>query len=79
MATITGKRQITIPIKLFKAANLDKNKKVVISQEKNRLVITSAVSLVENLAGSLKMPASWQGNDLEEIIEYSKTEYFAEK
>lgn len=76
-ATITGKRQITIPIKLFKAANLDKNKKVVISQEKNRLVITSAISLVENLAGSLKMPASWQGKDLEEIIEQSKTDYFA--
>lgn len=78
-ATITGKRQITIPIKLFKAANLDKNKKVVISQEKNRLIITSAVSLVENLAGSLKMPASWQGKDLEEIIEQSKTDYFAKK
>ena len=77
MATITGKRQITIPIKLFKAANLDKNKKVVISQEKNRLVITSAISLVENLAGSLKMPTSWQGKDLEEIIEQSKTDYFA--
>ncbi|MCH8821392.1 AbrB/MazE/SpoVT family DNA-binding domain-containing protein [Patescibacteria group bacterium] len=76
-ATITGKRQITIPIKLFKAANLDKNKKVVISQEKNRLIITSAISLVENLAGSLKMPASWQGKDLEEIIEQSKTDYFA--
>ncbi len=78
-ATITGKRQITIPIKLFKAANLDKNKKVIISQEKNRLVITSAVSLVENLAGSLKMPTSWQGKDLEEIIEESKAEYFAQK
>ena len=76
-ATITGKRQITIPIKLFKAANLDKNKKVVISQEKNRLIITSAISLVENLAGSLKMPTSWQGKDLEEIIEQSKTDYFA--
>ena len=76
-ATITGKRQITIPIKLFKAANLDKNKKVVISQEKNRLIITSAISLVENLAGSLKMPASWQGKDLEEIIEQSKTDDFA--
>ncbi len=79
IATITGKRQITIPIKLFRAANLDKNKKVVISQEKNRLVITSATALVENLAGSLKMPSSWQGKDLEEIIEGSKAQYFSQK
>lgn len=78
-ATITGKRQITIPIKLFKAANLDKNKKVIITQEKNRLVITSAISLVDSLAGSLKMPKSWQGQDLDSIIENSKTEYFAQK
>ena len=78
-ATITGKRQITIPIKLYKAANLDKNKKVIISQEKNRLIITSATGLVENLAGSLKMPASWQGKDLETIIEESKAEYYSQK
>ena len=78
-ATITGKRQITIPIKLFKAANLDKNKKVIISQEKNRLIITSATGLVDSLAGSLKMPISWQGKDLETIIEESKAEYFAQK
>ncbi|HEY4694724.1 MAG TPA: AbrB/MazE/SpoVT family DNA-binding domain-containing protein [Candidatus Nanoarchaeia archaeon] len=79
VATITGKRQITIPIKLFKAANLDKNKKVIISQEKNRLVITPAISLVEHLAGSLKMPTAWKGKDLEAIIEESKAEYFTAK
>ena len=78
-ATITGKRQITIPIKLFKAAKLDRNKKVIISQEKNRLVITSATSLVESLAGSLKMPTSWQGKDLDQIIEEAKDEYFGQK
>ena len=76
-ATITGKRQITIPIKLFKAANMDKNKKVIISQEGGRLVISPATVTVERLAGSLKIPARWKGKNIDTIIEEAKEEYFA--
>ena len=78
-ATITGKRQITIPIKLFKAAGLDKNKKVLVSEKNGEIVITPLVAKVEQLAGSLKMPKEWQGKDLNQIIEESKALYFAQK
>lgn len=78
-ATITGKRQITIPIKLFKAAGLNKNKKVLVSEKHGEIVITPLVAKVEKLAGSLKMPQGWKGKDLDQIIEESKAEYFAQK
>ena len=78
-ATITGKRQITIPIKLFKAANLDKSKKVLVSERQGEIVITPFLAKVEKLAGSLKMPAKWKGKDLEAIIEESTLEYFQDR
>ncbi|OGY30476.1 MAG: hypothetical protein A3F35_03505 [Candidatus Woykebacteria bacterium RIFCSPHIGHO2_12_FULL_45_10] len=78
-ATITGKRQITIPIKLFKAANLDKSRKVLVSERQGEIVITSLLSKVEKLAGSLKMPERWKGKDLEAIIEESTLEYFRDR
>ena len=79
IATITGKRQITIPAKLFRSAGLDKNKKVLVSQKQGEIIITALASKVEKLAGSLKMPTRWRGKDLNTIIEESKIEYFAQK
>ena len=78
-ATITGKRQITIHIKLFKAANFDKNKKVLVSEREGEIVITSLLAKVEKLAGSLKMPAKWKGKDIDLIIEESTLEYFRDR
>ena len=78
-ATITSKRQITIPIKLFKAAKLDKNRKVLVSEKNGEIVITPLQSKVEKLAGSLKMPQQWRGKDIDEIIEESTAEYFRER
>ena len=51
--------------------------KVLISEEKGKLSITPIVTLIEKLAGSLKVPARWKGKNLDTIIEKSKAEYFA--
>ena len=79
IATITGKRQITIPIKLFKAAKLDETKKVLVSERQGEIVITSPLSKVEKLAGSLKMPKRWKGKDIDTIVEDSTLEYFRDR
>lgn len=77
IATITSKRQLTIPASIFKRVGLSEKQKVHISEEKGRLVITPFVNLIEKLAGSLEIPTSWRGKDLDSIIEGSKREYFA--
>jgi len=76
-ATITSKRQITIPASLFRKAGLTERQKVIISEEKGKLVITPLANLIEKLAGSLEVPNRWKGKDLDTIIEESKAEYFA--
>lgn len=78
-ATITSKRQLTIPISLYKQVGLSEKQKVVISEEKGKLVITPLSSLVEKLSGSLEIPNRWRGKDLGTIIEESKKEYFSKK
>jgi len=78
-ATITSKRQLTIPAGIFKAARLFERQKVLISQEGSRLVITPAADLVEKLAGSLQVPSRWRGKDIDTIIEEAKAEYFSNK
>jgi bifunctional DNA-binding transcriptional regulator/antitoxin component of YhaV-PrlF toxin-antitoxin module len=78
-ATITSKRQLTIPAGIFKAAKLSERQKVLISQEGSRLVITPAADLVEKLAGSLPVPSRWRGKNIDAIIEEAKAEYFSNK
>lgn len=78
IATITSKRQLTIPASVFKKANLKERSKVLVKEEKGRLIVTPVFDLVEKLAGSLKLLPSWRGKSLETIIEEAKKEYFAQ-
>lgn len=79
MATITSKRQLTIPSKLFKEAGLQIGQKVVISEENGSLKLTPAEKLVEELAGSVPVPKKWRGKNLDQIIEEARVEYFKHK
>lgn len=78
-ATITSKRQLTIPVELFKKLGLKENQKVLVRENKGVLEIESALAAVERLTGSVKMPKRFQGMDLDKIIEKAKDEYFFEK
>ena len=79
LATITSKKQLTLPAKVFKKAGLHIGQKVIVTEEAGRLLITPAESLIEELAGSVKIPKIWQGRDIDEIIEEAKKEHFQNK
>lgn len=79
LATITSKKQLTIPAKLFKKAGLKEGEKVIVSEENGSLKITSAVKLVEELAGSVKVPEHLRGKNIDEITEQAAEQYFREK
>lgn len=79
MATITSKKQLTIPAALFRKAGLEIGQRVIVTEENGSLKITSAERLVEELAGSLKMPKRWQGKDLDQIIDEARDEYYKSK
>ena len=79
MATITSKRQLTLPAELFRRAGFKIGQKVNISEEDGRLMLTPMERLVEELAGSLPMPRKWRNKNIDKIIEEAKKEYFRSK
>ncbi len=79
MATITSKKQLTIPAEVFRKAGLQIGQRVIVSEENGSLKITSAEALVEKLAGSVPIPKKWQGKDLDQIIDEARDEYFRSK
>ncbi len=77
IATITDKRQFTIPASLFKKLNLKEGQKVLVSEENGALKIESALKLIERLAGSISVPARFKGLTPDEMVEKAKKEYFS--
>lgn len=76
IATITSKKQLTLPSALFKQAGLRIGQKVIISEEKGRLVLTPSELLVEELAGSVPIPKKWKGKPIKWIKNQAIKEYF---
>lgn len=79
LATITSKRQLTIPIRVFKSAGLRENQKVLVREEGGIIQIETAASVVERLAGSVKIPKRFRRLTADQMIEKAKREYFTEK
>lgn len=79
LATITGKMQLTVPVKVAGKIGLKSGDKVVVSDVSGKIIITPIKSLIEELAGSLSMPKRWQGEKIEQIIEDAKAEHFRKK
>lgn len=79
IATITSKRQLTIPSELFKKTKLAKGDKVLIEEKDGKIILKPATLLVEELAGSIKVPKKFRGLTEDEIIKKAKEEYFKVK
>lgn len=79
MATITGKMQLTVPVRVARKIGLKTGDKVTVSNHQGKIVITPIKSLIEELAGSLSIPKKWQGKKIEQIIEAAKAEHFRKK
>lgn len=78
-ATITSKRQLTIPAKIFRKLGLQEGQKVIISEEDGAMRVVSALKLLDELAGSVKLPKRFKGLPIDEVIKRAKDEYFKEK
>jgi bifunctional DNA-binding transcriptional regulator/antitoxin component of YhaV-PrlF toxin-antitoxin module len=79
LATITSKRQLTIPAGIFKNLGLETSRKVLIRADKNVLTIEPATFLVHSLAGSIRMPTKYKGKSADAIIQDAKRRYFRKK
>lgn len=79
MATITDQRQLTLPIALFYNNMFTAGEKVVVETLDDGIKITSALKLVQKLAGSVPIPQKFKGMPIDEIIKKSREEYFQRK
>ncbi|MFZ2202074.1 MAG: AbrB/MazE/SpoVT family DNA-binding domain-containing protein [Microgenomates group bacterium] len=79
IATITNRGQITIPSDIFRKTPLRKGEKVIVSVDDEGIKMQSATNLVNKLAGSVSVPDSLRGKDVDEIIEIAKKNYFRKK
>lgn len=76
---ITSKRQITIPVKIFRQLNLNEGDNLLVEVNANMMVIKKAQSLLDELAGSVKIPKKYLNKSIDFIIKETKRKYFARK
>ena len=76
IASITSKRQLTIPASIYKKVKFSERQKVLVTDKEGQIIITPFADLVEKLAGSLKVPRKWRSRNIDDIIENAKSEYF---
>lgn len=75
VSTITSKRQLTIPSQIFRAAGFKEGQKVLVEEKDGAVVVKPTNSVIERLAGSVKIPARFASLGIEEIIRRAKKEY----
>ncbi len=79
IATITSKRQLTIPSELFKNIKLTRGDKVLMEEREGNIILRPASSLVEKLAGSVAVPEHLKGIDIDEAIRIAKKNHFGKR
>ncbi|MBI5452041.1 AbrB/MazE/SpoVT family DNA-binding domain-containing protein [Candidatus Gottesmanbacteria bacterium] len=79
MATITSKRQLTIPVKIFRKLGLQEGEKVKVVEENGAIKIISYLKLLDKLAGSVKVPRRFKGLTTDQMIEKARKEHFSKK
>lgn len=72
IATITSKRQVTLPAALFSKLDLELGAKVLITEDRGKIIMSPSESAVRELAGIIKVPKKISDNQLEKMIEDSK-------
>lgn len=79
IATITTKRQLTIPAKLFREASLKEGQKILITHDNGVLSFEPALDIIEKLAGSVSVPKRFKGMSSDKLIQATKKEYFKKR
>lgn len=75
-ATLTSKKQLTIPAQIFYQLNLKEGQKVIVSESNGSIMIEPSLALIERLAGSVKIPKGFQGLSPDEMIKKAREEHF---
>lgn len=78
-ATITSKRQITLPIQLFRDLKLKQGERLVIKKTDTGFQVESQETILNRLQGSIKVPNHLKIIDVDEAIRTGKENYFKEK
>lgn len=79
IATITSKRQLTIPADIFSKTEFKSNSKVVVELTEEGLLVKPAKNMLEEIGGSVTVPESKKGISAEKAIKESKNKYFKDK
>lgn len=79
LASITSKRQLTIPISVFEKLGFKSNSKVILQESTEGLLIKPATLLLDDLAGSVSVSKSKQGVSAEKAIKEAKKLHFGKK
>ena len=74
-ATITDKRQFTIPIRIYRELGLREGDKVVVTYAGTKMFIESARAVVERLSGAVMVPKQFKGMSLDSAIRKAKAEH----
>lgn len=75
-ATITDKRQFTIPIETYKKLGFQEGSKVVITYKGNKMIVEPASKVLDRLAKSVTIPKRFRGMPLDVMIQKAKEEHF---
>jgi len=79
LATITDKRQVTIPADVYRSMGMKKGQKVVVQVDDRIISMRLAEDLVEKLAGSVKIPVEYKNMGVDKIIAKAKRVHFDKK
>lgn len=75
--TVTSKRQITLPAKLFVELGIEKGQKLQIRQQGRELVMSLELDELHELMGSVKRPKKFAELGVDEMIAQAKNEYWS--
>ncbi|MBI5123411.1 AbrB/MazE/SpoVT family DNA-binding domain-containing protein [Candidatus Roizmanbacteria bacterium] len=76
---ISSKRQVTIPVDIFKYLSLNEGDRLVVNIDEGKIVMEKSQKILDEIAGSLILPKKYKNKPLDYIIRDSKQEYFAVK
>ncbi|MBU1070921.1 AbrB/MazE/SpoVT family DNA-binding domain-containing protein [Patescibacteria group bacterium] len=79
LATITDKRQVTIPVDVYRAMEMKKGQKVIVQVGDRIISMRPVEDLVNKLAGSVKIPVKYKNMDVDKIVAKAKRVYFDKK
>ncbi len=78
-ATVTSKRQLTIPSAFFRDGTIHEGEKVVVTGDGDGLKVIPALRLIDKLAGSVIVSKEFRGLSPDEMVEKAKKKYFDQR